>query len=90
MTLIARVMNSAQRAAASWLAVALAGPCLAENNVLIGQGKAGDWQSDAPGVEHKITIEDLPPDYSTPSVYNGPKVVARPKGAMPNVPNGFE
>ena len=83
-------MNFAQRAAASWLAVALAGPCLAENSVLIGQGKAGDWQSDAPGVEHKITIEDLPPDYSTPSVYNGPKVVARPKGAMPNVPNGFE
>lgn len=90
MTLIARVMNFAQRAAASWLAVALAGPCLAENNVLIGQGKAGDWQSDAPGVEHKITIEDLPPDYSTPSVYNGPKVVARPKGATPNVPNGFK
>ena len=83
-------MNFAQRAAASWLAVALTGPCLAENSVLIGQGKAGDWQSDAPGVEHKITIEDLPPDYSTPSVYNGPKVVARPKGATPHVPNGFK
>jgi glucose/arabinose dehydrogenase len=83
-------MNFAKGAAAPWLAVALAGPCLAENNVLIGQGKAGDWQSDAPGVEHRITIEDLPPDYATPSVYNGPKVVARPKGAKPNVPDGFK
>ena len=83
-------MKFAKRAAAPWLAAALAGPCLAQDNVLIGQGKAGDWQSDAPGVEHKITIEDLPPDYATPSVYNGPKVVARPKGAKLNVPNGFK
>jgi glucose/arabinose dehydrogenase len=83
-------MNFAKGAAAPWLAVALAGLCLAENSVLIGQGKAGDWQSDAPGVEHRITIEDLPPDYATPSVYNGPKVVARPKGAKPNVPDGFK
>ena len=83
-------MNFAKRAAAPWLAAALAGSCLAEDSVLIGQGKAGDWQSDAPGVEHKITIEDLPPDYATPSVYNGPKVVARPKGAKLNVPNGFK
>ena len=83
-------MNFAKRVAASWLAVALAGLCLAEDGVLIGQGKAGDWQSDAPGVEHKITIEDLPPDYATPSVYNGPKVVAPPKGAKLNVPTGFK
>ena len=83
-------MNFAKRVAAPWLAVALAGPCLAENSVLIGQGNAGDWQSDAPGVEHRITIEDLPPDYATPSVYNGPKVVTRPEGAKLNVPDGFK
>ena len=83
-------MNFAKRVAASWLVAALAGLCLAEDGVLIGQGKAGDWQSDAPGVEHKITIEDLPPDYATPSVYNGPKVVASPKGAELNVPTGFK
>jgi glucose/arabinose dehydrogenase len=83
-------MNFAKRAAAPWLAVALAGPCLAENSVLAGQDRAGDWESDAPGVEHRITIEDLPQDYATPSVYNGPRVVARPKGAAPNVPNGFK
>jgi glucose/arabinose dehydrogenase len=82
-------MNLAKGAAASWLAVTLAGSCLAEKSVLIGQGKAGDWQSDAPGVEHRITINDLPPDYATPSVYNGPKVVARPKRAELNVPDGF-
>ena len=83
-------MNFAKGAAALWLTAALAGPCLAENSLLIGQGKAGDWQSDAPGVEHRITIEDLPPDYATPSVYNVPKVVARPKGSQLNVPDGFK
>ena len=83
-------MNGAKRAAARWLIVVLAGSCLGESRVLTGQGKAGDWQSDAPGVEHKITIEDLPPDYATPSAYNGPKVVDRPKGAKPNVPDGFK
>jgi glucose/arabinose dehydrogenase len=83
-------MNFAKRAAAPWLAVALTGSCLAEKGLLTGQGRAGDWQSDAPGVAHKITIEDLPPDYATPSAYNGPQVVARPRGAKLKVPNGFE
>jgi glucose/arabinose dehydrogenase len=82
-------MSLLKRATAPWVALAMAGPCLAEKSVLIGQGKAGDWESDAPGVEHRITVEDLPPDYATPSAYNGPKVVDRPKGAKPNVPDGF-
>ena len=82
-------MNFARRAAARWLAVLVAGSCLGESRVLTRQGHAGDWQSDAPGVEHKITIEDLPPDYATPSAYNRPKVVARPKDAGLNVPDGF-
>ena len=82
-------MNFAKGAATASLAVALAGSCLAESRLLIGQGKAGDWQSDAPGVQHRITIEGLPPDYATPSVNNGPKVVARPEGAKPDVPVGF-
>ena len=74
--------------AASSLFVAALG--MAQNNVLKGQGKAGDWQSDAPGVEHRITVSDLPPDYATPSAYNSPKVVAPPKRAKPRVPQGFD
>jgi hypothetical protein len=54
----------------------IAASCMGQNHVLEGQGKAGDWQSDAPGVEHRISISDLPPDYATPSAYNMPKVVA--------------
>jgi glucose/arabinose dehydrogenase len=68
----------------------VAASCLGQNHVLQGQGKAGDWQSDAPGVEHRISISDLPPDYATPSAYNMPKVVAPPKGAKPSVPKGFD
>jgi hypothetical protein len=44
----------------------IAASCMAQNHVLRGQGKAGDWQSDAPGVEHRISISDLPSDYATP------------------------
>jgi len=68
----------------------IAASCMGQNHVLKGQGKAGDWQSDAPGVEHRISISDLPPDYATPSAYNRPKVVAPPKGAKPSVPKGFD
>ena len=68
----------------------IAASCMGQNHVLEGQGKAGDWQSDAPGVEHRISISDLPPDYATPSAYNMPKVVAPPKGAKPSVPKGFD
>jgi glucose/arabinose dehydrogenase len=71
-----------------WLAIA--GSCLGQNRVLEGQGKAGDWQSDAPGVEHRISIADLPPDHATPSAFNSPRVVAPPKGARPDVPKGFQ
>jgi glucose/arabinose dehydrogenase len=82
-------MNPLRRAATAWVAVAVAESCFGETRTLIGQGQAGDWQSDAPGVEHRIAIEHLPRDYATPSVYNGPRVVAPPKGAKPSVPHGF-
>jgi hypothetical protein len=58
--------------------------------LLEGQGTAGDWQSDAPGVAHRISISDLPRDYATPSAFNSPRVVAPPKGAKPDVPKGFD
>jgi glucose/arabinose dehydrogenase len=66
----------------------IAGSCLAQ--VLEGQGTAGDWQSDAPGVEHRISLADLPRDFATPSAFNSPRVVAPPKGAKPDVPKGFD
>src|SRR5207248_595532 len=66
---------------------AVGGP--ATGPLLRGQGRGGDWTSDAPGVRHHITPADLPQPYVTPSVDNGPTMVARPPGALPKVPAGF-
>lgn len=50
----------------------------------------GDWTTDAPGVRRRITQADLPLPYATPSVDNGPRIVPRPEGAVPRVPEGFQ
>jgi glucose/arabinose dehydrogenase len=72
-------------AAAAALLAALppAGPARAES------GPFGDWTADAPGVRHHITPADLPPPHATRSASNGPRLVARPKDARPQVPEGF-
>jgi glucose/arabinose dehydrogenase len=58
--------------------------------MLAGQGQAGDWTTDAPGVRHRITPADLPQPYATRSVDAGSRVVRRPQGASPQVPAGFK
>ena len=59
--------------------------------VLTGQAAAtGDWTTDAPGLRRFIKPADLPPPYNTKSVDNGPRLVPRPDGAMPQVPAGFK
>ncbi|MEQ1765277.1 MAG: sorbosone dehydrogenase family protein, partial [Pyrinomonadaceae bacterium] len=58
--------------------------------VLTGQGAAGDWTTDAPGVRRRITTADLPKPYMSESVQNGPKLAKRPDGALPLVPEGFK
>jgi glucose/arabinose dehydrogenase len=50
---------------------------------------AADWTQDAPGVRHKISVDDLPPPYQTESADNDPHVVPQPAGAQPRVPEGF-
>ena len=80
----------AYRTVAVAAAIVLGGFSIGQSEVLKGQGKAGDWQSDAPGVRHQITMADLPPDLATPSAFNGPRVVPAPKSAKPRVPKGFE
>ena len=49
-----------------------------------------DWTGDAPGIRRQITVADLPPPNATSSADNGPRVVARPKGAELHVPAGFK
>ena len=60
------------------------------DKVLTGQGAMGDWTTDAPGVRRRITTADLPEPYASTSVDNGPRLVKRPEGAMPKVPEGFK
>ena len=49
-----------------------------------------DWHQDAPGVRHKITLQDLPAPYATKSTSNSPREVRRPAGAELRVPAGFK
>ena len=52
--------------------------------------EAGDWSHDAPGVEHKVAIGEMPAPYATNSAVNGPHLVERPEGAQLQVPKGFK
>lgn len=61
-----------------------------EGRTLTGSDALGDWTTDAPGVRRKITLEDLARPHATPSVNNHPRIVTRPEGAWPRVPEGFK
>jgi glucose/arabinose dehydrogenase len=60
-----------------------------QSKALTGKAAMGDWTSDAPGVRRKITVNDLPPPNRDQSARNHPKLVKRPEGAQPKVPDGF-
>jgi glucose/arabinose dehydrogenase len=49
-----------------------------------------DYRFEKPGETRKITLKDLPAPFATASAGNGPRVVARPEGAWPRVPEGFK
>jgi glucose/arabinose dehydrogenase/cytochrome c2 len=51
--------------------------------------RSADWRLDAPGRVHRIDLGALPPPFATPSVRNGPKLIARPANAALAVPPGF-
>jgi glucose/arabinose dehydrogenase/cytochrome c2 len=53
------------------------------------RGPFHDYRGDRPGTRHHVTVANLPPPYATPSVRNGPEVVAAPADARPDVPPGF-
>jgi len=49
-----------------------------------------DFRFEKPGTFRKITLQDLPAPFVTPSAGNGPKLAPRPEGAWPIVPAGFK
>src|SRR5256885_8965900 len=71
------------------IAVRLEGGAVS-GTLLTGKGAMGDWESDAPGVRRKITVQDLPPPGSNALAINGARVVDRPADAQPKVPPGFK
>ncbi|HWA91352.1 MAG TPA: PQQ-dependent sugar dehydrogenase [Rhizomicrobium sp.] len=48
------------------------------------------FAADQPGTMHHIRFQDLPKPFATPAVDNSSHVVARPKDALPKVPQGFQ
>ena len=59
-------------------------------HTITGQDAFTDYSKQKPGTMRKITVADLPVPYATQSVDNGPGVVPRPEGAMPEAPAGFK
>ena len=49
----------------------------------------GDWRMDAPGVQHKITLSDLPAPYATEPKASRSEVAKRPEGAELKTLPGF-
>ena len=49
-----------------------------------------DYRNEAPGIVHKITVNDLPQPYATDSADNQADVVSRPKDAWPQALPGFK
>jgi glucose/arabinose dehydrogenase len=57
---------------------------------LSGAAAFGDWTADRPDLRRHIAPGDLPAPYATKSSANGPDIVRRPEGALPQVPPGFK
>jgi glucose/arabinose dehydrogenase/mono/diheme cytochrome c family protein len=49
-----------------------------------------DFRYEKPGTVRKITADDLPEPYATPSANKGPELVARPENVWPIAPAGFK
>ena len=49
-----------------------------------------DYRGQVPGRSHLIRVDDLPAPDPAQSIDNGPRLVARPKGALPQAPAGFQ
>ena len=71
------------------VAAVLITACSAQNRPLPKE-PFSDYRTQKPGAVHKITPSDVPAPYATKSVDNGPDQVARPSGALPQVPPGFK
>lgn len=65
-------------------------PVVTQAQVLTGHEAMSDWHGDRPGVTRRITPNDLPRPWATPSAVNNGRIVPRPATAKLQVPDGFE
>jgi glucose/arabinose dehydrogenase len=70
--------------------LSLSAACLAQQPLLTGQAAFTDWNQQAPGTRHKITVADLPKPKPEEAVNNTPHLIPRPEGAWPVAPAGFK
>jgi hypothetical protein len=73
------------------ISVALAWPPADEPvNTLTGSAAFATVATEKPGTFRKITADDLPAPFSSPSVANQSRIIARPANASLQVPPGFQ
>jgi glucose/arabinose dehydrogenase/cytochrome c5 len=82
------VNAAATKAPAS--APSAANAAAADANLPVSTAPFTDFRFEKPGKFRKITLNDLPAPFVTPSAGNGPKLVERPEKAWPQVPEGFK
>jgi glucose/arabinose dehydrogenase len=80
-------MNSQPASSAGASSAATAEPAL---NAPPPAAPFTDFRYETPGRVRKITVNDLPMPFATPSAGNSPKLVPRPEGAWPKVLPGFK
>ncbi|TFW30293.1 PQQ-dependent sugar dehydrogenase [Massilia horti] len=89
-TMPVALADKSQRAAVIEHLATLQGKSTAAAPASANAGSADGWNEDKPGDLHRLTVADMPPPYASATAGNGPKVVARPEGALPQVPAGFK
>jgi glucose/arabinose dehydrogenase len=61
-----------------------------DTKALTGKAAFTDYSQEFPGTRRKLSVADLPKPFATPSVDNGPPVIAMPEDAWPKAPAGFK
>ena len=72
------------------LALTVLAACAQQQPLLTGQSAFTDWNQQAPGTRHKITVADLPEPKPEEAVNNAPKLIPKPADAWPVAPPGFK
>jgi hypothetical protein len=86
-----KLLNIAASLGCAVILLLPASPVQAQSSPLLtGESSFTDWNQQAPGVRHKITLADLPQPKPDESVANFPTVIPRPKGRRARRSSGIQ